>query len=183
VSERLTQAIAYLGLDMVVINPPKAASSKAKARGSLAWEDNTAAILGHSLAPNHLASSGEIHVVSVRRVHGNTSLKYKAVHRLAEKLHVSDKRVLEISSISEWSFQRWSKDETPLEGDVADRVLRVARISAEAERVLGNEDRASAWLSASHPVLGDTPLSLLSTDAGAREVEDELTRIEWGDFA
>jgi uncharacterized protein (DUF2384 family) len=40
------------------------------------------------------------------------------------------------------------------------------------------------WLKTSHPLFGEhTPLSMLSSDAGARAVSDELGRIDYGDFA
>ena len=63
-------------------------------------------------------------------------------------------------------------------------MLRVARVAQEAERVFDNPEKARAWLSKRSAILGGvTPLELLGTDAGARDVEAELTRIEWGDFA
>jgi putative toxin-antitoxin system antitoxin component (TIGR02293 family) len=71
----------------------------------------------------------------------------------------------------------------PLSEAESDRALRVARIADEAERVFGDSDKARRWLSAGSHILGAKPLDLLATDAGAREVEAELIRIDFGDFS
>lgn len=107
----------------------------------------------------------------------------RTIPRLAEKLGLTERDILGLSHIPERTFQRWEADDKPLPADASDRVLRIARVSSEAVRVFGDDERATRWLKTPSPLLGDAPLNLLSTDAGSREVEDELTRIEWGDFA
>lgn len=68
--------------------------------------------------------------------------------------------------------------------DEADRLLRVARIVEVADRVFGSGDKANRWLRTAQPMWNDVcPLALLDSDAGAQSVSDELTRIEFGDFA
>lgn len=106
-----------------------------------------------------------------------------AIYRLASKLDVDKDLVLQISSIPARTFIRRQEGEKLLTATESDRVLRIARVAGEAERVFGNEEKAKRWLSKSNAVLGATPLELLATDAGAREVEAELTRIDWGDFS
>jgi putative toxin-antitoxin system antitoxin component (TIGR02293 family) len=65
----------------------------------------------------------------------------------------------------------------------SDRVLRVIRVLALAERMYGSRERALAWLRRAHPRLDRrTPLSLLKTDAGSRIVEDLLAQIDEGFF-
>jgi putative toxin-antitoxin system antitoxin component (TIGR02293 family) len=64
---------------------------------------------------------------------------------------------------------------------VSDRLYRTAKIVALAEDVL--EDRAQAlnWMASKQRGLGDRkPLDLIGTEAGARQVEEELLRIEHG---
>lgn len=58
---------------------------------------------------------------------------------------------------------------------------RTAKVLEHAESVFDNEQDAVEWLSTPNPSLsGRAPLSLLDTDAGAREVDDVLTRLEFG---
>ena len=106
-----------------------------------------------------------------------------AVGRLAERLDVLDLVILEVSDISERTFQRRKLDHKPLSASESDRVLRIARVAERAERVFASPDKARRWLSSPHSLLGRAPLELLGTDAGARAVEDELVRIDFGDFA
>lgn len=109
-------------------------------------------------------------------------LPSRAVGRLAAKLLVSPETVLYISDISERTFQRRQAQQKPLTEAESDRVLRIARVAREAERVFGSGEKASRWLSAVSRILGAKPLDLLATDAGARDVEYELVRIDHGDF-
>lgn len=66
----------------------------------------------------------------------------------------------------------------------ADRLLRVGRVFEEATRVFGSETKAARWLATPSVALSDAlPLSLLDSDAGTQVLADELTRIDFGDFA
>ncbi len=63
----------------------------------------------------------------------------------------------------------------------SDRVLRLVRILAIAEAMYGNRERALGWLRRPHPRLGDrSPISLVKTDTGSRNVEELLTQIDEG---
>lgn len=110
-------------------------------------------------------------------------LSSDAVARLAAKLAVAPEYVLDVSDISARTFQRRQANREPLTEAESDRVLRIARILLEAERVFGDAAKASRWLSSESRILGARPLDLLATDAGARDVEQELVRIDYGDFA
>jgi putative toxin-antitoxin system antitoxin component (TIGR02293 family) len=62
---------------------------------------------------------------------------------------------------------------------VSDRLYRAAKVVALAEEVLEDRGQALEWLAAKQAGLGNRiPFELLETEAGAREVEDELERIE-----
>ena len=66
----------------------------------------------------------------------------------------------------------------PLPLAAGERVQRVARLTALAERTFGNQDKGIAWLTTAHPMLGRaTPLALAKTEIGARQVERLLTNI------
>jgi putative toxin-antitoxin system antitoxin component (TIGR02293 family) len=63
----------------------------------------------------------------------------------------------------------------------SDKVVRLARVTALAEQVFGDEAKASRWLRQSKRRFGSsTPLDLLATEAGARLVEEMLYQIDDG---
>ena len=64
---------------------------------------------------------------------------------------------------------------------MSDRVYRLARIYRFASHVLEDPDNARSSLQTPQPGLADVrPVDQLKTEAGAREVEDLLERIEYG---
>jgi putative toxin-antitoxin system antitoxin component (TIGR02293 family) len=68
--------------------------------------------------------------------------------------------------------------------DESDRVIRFARLFGMTADVLGGHDEARAWLRQPARALGGAvPLAFAETEAGAREVENVLGRIEYGVYA
>lgn len=66
----------------------------------------------------------------------------------------------------------------------SDRVFRFARLMGKAVEVLESEESARRWLTSPQVGLsGATPLDYARTEAGAREVEDLLIRIEFGVYS
>ena len=62
--------------------------------------------------------------------------------------------------------------------------MRVARITAMAEQVFGEPERAWRWLrKPKRRFDGKTPVEMLATEAGARLVEEMIGQIEHGIFA
>lgn len=62
----------------------------------------------------------------------------------------------------------------------ADRVYRFARIVAIAEDMFEDKKEALKWLNnPQHGLGGRVPFDMLQTDAGAREVEELLFRIDY----
>lgn len=106
-----------------------------------------------------------------------------AVGRLAKNLQVSADVVLQVSKIPVRTYHRRQAAQEMLTETESDRLLRIARVALQAEQVFGSSEKSTRWLSANSRILGAAPLDLLATDAGAREVEYELVRIEYGDFA
>lgn len=71
-----------------------------------------------------------------------------------------------------------------LSADEAEKSLRVARVFAMAEEILGGGDPAREWLQEEIMALGGKrPLDLLDTDVGAHEVVNLLNCIKWGVYA
>ena len=66
----------------------------------------------------------------------------------------------------------------------SDRVLRLERISAMADRVFADHEKAQRWLRKESRALdGARPIDLLQSETGAHIVEQELHRIDHGMFA
>jgi len=71
-----------------------------------------------------------------------------------------------------------------LDPQESERVMRLVRLRAKAEDVLGTGAKATLWLESPNRALGGaTPLSLLDTDIGTQAAEDVLTRIEYGVYS
>lgn len=68
-----------------------------------------------------------------------------------------------------------------LSPEESDKLFRIARISAQAERAFSNPEKAARWMrKPSRPLHGAIPLDLLKTSAGTELVQEELVRIEHG---
>lgn len=69
----------------------------------------------------------------------------------------------------------------PLSKEETDRAVRVARITAMAEQVFGEAERAWRWLrKPKRQFEGKTPIEMLASEAGARIVEETIARIDDG---
>ena len=69
----------------------------------------------------------------------------------------------------------------PLSKQESDKAVRVARITAMAEQVFGEPERAWRWLRKSKRRFdGKTPIEMLATEAGARLVEEMVAQIDDG---
>jgi putative toxin-antitoxin system antitoxin component (TIGR02293 family) len=69
----------------------------------------------------------------------------------------------------------------PLSKDESDRAVRVARVTAMAEQAFAEQERAWRWLrKPKRHFHGKTPIEMLSTEAGARLVEEMVAQIEHG---
>jgi putative toxin-antitoxin system antitoxin component (TIGR02293 family) len=71
-----------------------------------------------------------------------------------------------------------------LSPEESDRAVRLARLTALAERIFGDDEKTHRWMRKPSPMLeGSTPLALLQSETGAHLVEQALYRIEYGMFA
>jgi putative toxin-antitoxin system antitoxin component (TIGR02293 family) len=97
----------------------------------------------------------------------------------------SNIQISALLGISEKTFIRWQDTpKKPVDPVASDRLYRTAKIMALADAVLEDSDEAHAWMN--EPQFGlnkKIPRELLTTDAGAREVEDLLLRMEHGYLA
>jgi putative toxin-antitoxin system antitoxin component (TIGR02293 family) len=72
----------------------------------------------------------------------------------------------------------------PLNLDESDRLARVARLYELGIKVFGDPDKARRWLTKPKMRFEErTPLTLMHTDLGGRQVEEMLIQIDEGMFA
>jgi putative toxin-antitoxin system antitoxin component (TIGR02293 family) len=72
----------------------------------------------------------------------------------------------------------------PLSRDESDKLARLVRIYDHAVKVFGEPERALLWLNRpKHRFDERTPVQMLQTDLGGRQVEEMLGQIEYGMFA
>jgi len=125
---------------------------------------------------------GEVHgpIEMARRVrHG---LPWAAFEALVAALAISQAELAATLHIRARTLSR-RKDAGKLEAMESDRLFRLARVFSHALEVFETPERARDWLESDNRALsGDKPLELLDTDAGAREVDEVLGRIEHGIF-
>ena len=112
-----------------------------------------------------------------------SGLKYRSLEAIIHKLDISTDDVLKSLGLPVRTMAR-RKDEKHLTADESDRFYRLARIVTHAEDVFSDMNKVRRWLAHTNRALGGaTPLSLLGTDEGARQVDNILGRIEYGVFS
>lgn len=71
----------------------------------------------------------------------------------------------------------------PLSREESDRAVRLARVTAHAEKVFGDPEKAWRWLRKPlHRFEGKSSLEMLATESGARLVDQMLIQIDHGMF-
>ena len=107
-----------------------------------------------------------------------------AFDALKKAAFLSDALLASLMGLSEKTLQRARAAPTRLDCVASDRLFRAARMAALAGEVLENNERGIAWLGRAQIGLGGrVPFALMTTDAGASEVEQLLRRIEHGVYA
>jgi len=115
----------------------------------------------------------------------SSGLPAKCVLHFKKSSGFTNVEVSELLGISEKTFFRWQDaPDNQIDPVSSDRLYRSAKILALATEVLEDGDEARAWLNEPQMELGDKiPRALLTTDAGTRQVEDLLLRMEHGYLA
>jgi putative toxin-antitoxin system antitoxin component (TIGR02293 family) len=107
-------------------------------------------------------------------------LPFATLEAIASRFEIAQDVLVRILHLPARTLARRKKSRR-LSADESDRLLRLARVVARAEEVLGSSERAGAWLRGPVRALGGVrPLDLLDTDLGAQQVEQVLGRIEHG---
>jgi putative toxin-antitoxin system antitoxin component (TIGR02293 family) len=114
---------------------------------------------------------------------GRQGLSYASLEAVAARYEIPVATLVRVLHIPARTLAR-RKKERKLHPDESDRVLRLARVAALAEETLGTREKAASWLRGSIRALGDvSPLDMLDSDVGAREVERILGRIAHGVYS
>lgn len=107
-----------------------------------------------------------------------------SVAALAEKLHLGNTVLSRKLGIPQRTMTRRLSQASHLSPAESDRMVRMARVYANAVEMIGDREKAIEWLSTPNRALGgERPLDQLDTDMGARMVEDVLGRIAYGVYS
>jgi putative toxin-antitoxin system antitoxin component (TIGR02293 family) len=108
-------------------------------------------------------------------------LSVDSLDTLAHELSMQRTAVAKLLGISERTLSRRVTSSSRLTAVESDRIVRLARLLAQAQETLGDKEKASRWLQTSNRALeGDKPIDRLDTDIGVHSVEQVLGRIEYG---
>jgi putative toxin-antitoxin system antitoxin component (TIGR02293 family) len=108
-------------------------------------------------------------------------LRYNTIEETAERFQLDSNLRQQIFGISPRSQARLRKDNAILNPLVVDRFNRFNRITQQAINLFEDTEKALQWLQTpKNSLSGITPLAALSTDEGAKQVEEILYRTEYG---
>ena len=112
-----------------------------------------------------------------------SGLPYSALAALAERLHAPLGELGDALGVPLRTLAR-RRRAGRLTAEESDRLVRLGRVAALAEDVLGDRTKAVRWLRQPNRALGGrVPLQHLDTDLGVREVETVLLRVEHGIYS
>lgn len=102
----------------------------------------------------------------------------------AAALGVSRETLFDLVGIPASTAKRKLANEETLDSGATERLIRIGAIEKLAEETFGDVDTAIAWLRARNVGLGNvSPLALLDTEIGCREVARILNSIAYGGAA
>ena len=107
-------------------------------------------------------------------------LPFTALAAVMEQYGISRDVLCDILYLSRRNFLR-RKEQRRLAPDESDRLYRLARVLAHANRVFEDPDESADWIHTPNTSLGkQQPLTLLDTYIGVQQVDQVLGRIEHG---
>ena len=107
-------------------------------------------------------------------------LPFAALVAVMEQYGVSRDALCDILHLSARNLLRRRGQERLSPGE-SDRLYRLARVLAHADRVFEDPEESAAWIQSPNAALGEQqPLTLLDTDVGVQQVDRVLGRIEHG---
>jgi putative toxin-antitoxin system antitoxin component (TIGR02293 family) len=107
-------------------------------------------------------------------------LPFSALSAVMQQYGISRDALCDILHLSRRNFLR-RREQKRLSPDESDRLYRLARVLAHANRVFEDPDESADWIQTPNAALGkQQPLTLLDTDIGVQQVDQVLGRIEHG---
>jgi putative toxin-antitoxin system antitoxin component (TIGR02293 family) len=114
----------------------------------------------------------------IERVRGG--LPFAALSGVMRQYGIARSVLGGILHLSPRNFLR-RKEQKRLSPEESDRLYRLARVIAHANRVFEDPNESADWIQTSNVALGkQQPLTLLDTDIGVQQVDQVLGRIEHG---
>ena len=111
-------------------------------------------------------------------------ITYASIQHLSAEYQLSRLQIRHILGISESTQFRYEKRNPLLKSNLVDRWLRFEKIVQQAEELFENQIETQRWLSTPKVALENkTPLEILDTDSGCRQVEQMLMQAAYGVFA
>jgi putative toxin-antitoxin system antitoxin component (TIGR02293 family) len=111
-------------------------------------------------------------------------LPSSSLESVAKRMGLSAIATVESLGLAKRTIARRLQEKQALTVEESERVVRLARVLAEATHVLGSAEKARRWLQKPSRALGgEMPLQMLDTDIGGNAVLEELGRIDYGVFA
>ncbi len=112
-----------------------------------------------------------------------TGLDFEELEALRQQLDLPLDRLASLLGLARATVHR-RKASGRLTSDESDKVVRFARLLGHAVHLFGSIEDARRWLQAPQRGLGGAvPLDYAQTEAGAREVEKLLGRIDYGVYS
>ena len=106
---------------------------------------------------------------------------YADLQAVADRFDLNAAQKHALFGVSPRNQARYKQTNPELNDLVADRLARFQRLTDLAISVFEDEAEAKHWLATPKEAFDrHTPLEMMVADAGSRQVEDLLTRIEYG---
>ncbi|HEY3601037.1 MAG TPA: antitoxin Xre/MbcA/ParS toxin-binding domain-containing protein [Chthoniobacterales bacterium] len=139
--------------------------------------------VSHGLVASHVATEhpnpSPAQVVQVVQ----SGLDFGELEALQQQLDLPLDRLAALLGLARATMHR-RKASGRLTSDESDKVVRFARLLGHAVHLFGSVENARRWLKAPQRGLGGAvPLEYAQTEAGAREVEKLLGRIDYGVYS
>lgn len=126
------------------------------------------------------ALHASVHTLEELRVSISRGLPYGTLEAVTTNYGLARPMVVRALQVPERTLMR-RKQAARFHADESDRLVRLARLAASAEDVLGTREKAGRWLQKPNRALGGAaPLERLDSELGARQVEQILGRIAHG---
>jgi putative toxin-antitoxin system antitoxin component (TIGR02293 family) len=167
-----------------LMTPPKPKTAASPPLAAKTVKKPTAAKQGELVSAAHVARQKVTETTAANLIQRiKSGLPLKELDALRRELNMPMEKLAPLLGISKATLHR-RKAAGRLSAEESDRVVRFERLVALAAEVMESAEDGRRWLASTQLGLGGAiPLEYAQTEAGAREVEALLGRIEHGVYA